>query len=85
MTITSGTQLKDLIKNLARKNSADSQILLRTYITERFLERLSVSDYKNNFIIKGGMLITAMVGIKSRSTMDLDASIKGFNLNIDEL
>ena len=85
MTITSGTQLKDLIKNLARKNSADSQILLRSYITERFLERLSDSNYKNNFIIKGGMLISAMVGIKNRSTMDLDASIKGFSLNTDEL
>lgn len=85
MTITSGTQLKDLIKNLAHKNSADSQILLRSYITERFLERLSDSKYKNNFIIKGGMLISAMVGIKNRSTMDLDASIKGFSLNMDEL
>lgn len=85
MTITSGTQLKDLIKNLARKNSADSQILLRSYITERFLERLSDSKYKNNFIIKGGMLISAMVGIKNRSTMDLDASIKGFSLNTDKL
>lgn len=85
MTITSGTQLKDLIKNLAHKNSADSQILLRSYITERFLERLSDSKYKNNFIIKGGMLISAMVGIKNRSTMDLDASIKGFPLNTDEL
>lgn len=85
MTITSGTQLKNLIKNLARKNSADSQILLRSYITERFLERLSDSNYKNNFIIKGGMLISAMVGIKNRSTMDLDASIKGFSLNTDEL
>ena len=85
MTITSGTQLKDLIKNLAHKNSADSQILLRSYITERFLERLSDSNYKNNFIIKGGMLISAMVGIKNRSTMDLDASIKGFSLNTDEL
>ena len=85
MTITSGTQLKDLIKNLARKNSADSQILLRSYLTERFLERLSDSNYKNNFIIKGGMLISAMVGIKNRSTMDLDASIKGFSLNMDEL
>ena len=85
MIITSGTQLKDMIKNLARKHSADSQILLRTYMTERFLERLSQSSYKNNFIIKGGMLITAMVGIQSRSTMDLDTTIKGFTLNQDEL
>lgn len=85
MIITSGTQLKDMIKSLARKHSADSQILLRTYMTERFLERLSQSSYKNNFIIKGGMLITAMVGIQSRSTMDLDTTIKGFTLNQDEL
>lgn len=85
MMITSGTQLKDMIKNLARKHSADSQILLRTYMTERFLERLSQSSYKNNFIIKGGMLITAMIGIQSRSTMDLDTTIKGFTLNQDKL
>lgn len=85
MKIKSGTQLKDLIRNSAKKNSADSQILLRTYIIERFLERLSLSDYKNNFIIKGGILITAMVGIKKRSTMDLDASARGFSLNNDEL
>lgn len=85
MIITSGTQLKDMIKNLAKKHSADSQILLRTYMTERFLERLSQSRYKNNFIIKGGILITAMVGIQSRSTMDLDTTIKGFTLNQDEL
>lgn len=85
MIVTSGTQLKDMIKNLARKHSADSQILLRTYMTERFLERLSQSSYKNNFIIKGGMLITAMVGIQSRSTMDLDTTIKGFTLNQDKL
>jgi len=52
---------------------------------ERFLERLSESDYKNNFILKGGMLIAALVGIDNRSTMDMDATIKNYPITIDSL
>ena len=52
---------------------------------ERFLERISVSKYKDNFILKGGMLIAAMVGIDTRSTMDLDATIKGQTLSESEI
>jgi predicted nucleotidyltransferase component of viral defense system len=52
---------------------------------ERFLERIAVSDYKHNFILKGGMLIAAMVGIDARTTMDMDATIKGQNLSKTEL
>jgi hypothetical protein len=49
------------------------------------LERIAVSDYKNNFILKGAMLIAAMVGIDARSTMDMDATIKGQTLSKTEL
>lgn len=52
---------------------------------ERFLERLSISDYKNNFILKGGMLIAAIVGIDNRSTMDMDATIKNYPTIIESL
>ena len=83
--IKTARQLKDLIRNLAKKNSADAQVLLRNYMMERFLERISLSSYSDNFILKGGMLIAAMVGIDSRSTMDLDATIKGADLNINEI
>ena len=48
---------------------------------ERLLERISISKYKDNFILKGGMLISAMLGIDSRTTMDMDTTIKGFKLN----
>jgi nucleotidyltransferase AbiEii toxin of type IV toxin-antitoxin system len=52
---------------------------------ERFLERLSKSKYKNNFILKGGMLIAAIVGVDNRSTMDMDATIKNYPISIDSL
>ena len=53
--ITTARQLKDLIRNLSKKKSADAQILMRNYMMERFLERISLSEYKNQFILKGGM------------------------------
>lgn len=80
--ITTARQLKDLIRNLSRKKSADAQILMRNYMMERFLERISLSEYKDRFILKGGMLVAAMVGLDARATMDLDATIKGTNVNV---
>ena len=80
----SGEQLKGRLRNLANKNQSDARILLRQFLMERFLERLSVSEFRDHFIIKGGTLITAMLGISLRSTMDIDTTITGFNLNEDE-
>ena len=68
--IKTATQLKDLIRNLSKKKSADAQILMRNYMMERFLERISVSKYQDKFILKGGMLVAAMVGLDARATMD---------------
>ena len=82
MGLTSA-QAKGRIKNIASKNGADPRVLMRIYMMERFLERVSLSDYKDNFIIKGGMLITSMVGISMRSTMDIDTTVKGQDLNIE--
>jgi len=79
------TQLKALIRNLSKKSNVGAEILLRNFMMERFLERIAVSDYKHNFILKGGMLIAAMVGIDARSTMDMDATIKGQTLSKTEL
>ena len=79
------TQLKDLIRNLSKKSKVEAEILLRNFMLERFLERIAVSDYKHSFILKGGMLIAAMVGIEARSTMDMDATIKGQALSKTEL
>ena len=82
--ITTARQLKDLIRNLSKKKSADAQILMRNYMMERFLERISLSEYKNQFILKGGMLVAAMVGLDARATMDLDATIKGTNVGVED-
>lgn len=83
--ITTARQLKDLIRNLSKKKSADAQILMRNYMMERFLERISLSDYKDRFILKGGMLVAAMVGLDARSTMDLDATVKGANVSVEDV
>lgn len=83
--IKSATQLKDLIRNLSRKKSADAQILMRNYMMERFLERISISQYQDKFILKGGMLVAAMVGLDARATMDMDATIKGVDVNLEEV
>jgi len=68
---------KAQIRNLAKKKNVKAQILLQNYMFERFLERLSLSDYKDKFVLKGGMLISAIVGIDTRTTMDLDATMRG--------
>ena len=83
--IKTARQLKDLIRNLSRKKSADAQLLMRNYMMERFLERISLSEYRDKFILKGGMLVAAMVGLDARSTMDLDATVKGANVNVEDI
>ena len=83
--IKTAKQLKDLIRNLSKKKSADAQILMRNYMMELFLERISLSKYRDKFILKGGMLVAAMVGLDARSTMDLDATVKGINVNVNDV
>lgn len=65
-------QLKSLIRNLSKEKNLNPQIVLRIYMMERILERISISSYKNNFILKGGMLVTSLVGVAERSTIDMD-------------
>ena len=65
-------QIKGRIKNVAKQNNADASILLRIYMMERFLERVANSKYADDFIIKGGILVTSLVGVSMRSTMDID-------------
>lgn len=74
-----------MIRNLAKEKSADAQILMRNYMMERFLERISLSEYRDNFILKGGMLVAAMVGLDARSTMDLDATVRGASVNVEDI
>lgn len=74
-------QLKSRIKNLALKNKIPAQAVLQNFMLERLLERISVSKYKDIFILKGGMLIASMIGIGSRTTMDMDGTIQGYPLS----
>ena len=74
-------QLKAIIKNMAKEKRISAQLVLQNYMLERFLERVSLSPYRENFIIKGGFLIASMVGLDSRTTMDMDATIKDFPVN----
>lgn len=76
---------KALINNMAKENNVAAQSVLQTYMLERLLERISISKYKDNFILKGGMLISAMLGIDSRTTMDMDTTIKGLPLTKDNI
>lgn len=78
-------QIKDLIRNLSRKSGADPQILIRQYMMEHLLERISLTKFRDFFILKGGMLVSSHVGVSLRSTLDMDATIKGYPLDGDAL
>ena len=77
--------IKSKIRSLAEKKNLKSQEVLQIYFFERFLERLSKSKYKNNFVIKGGFLISSLIGIENRTTMDMDTTIKGIPLKEEKI
>lgn len=79
--MTSATQLKAKIKNLSKAKNISAQIIMQNYMLERLLERISLSPYQSNFILKGGFLIAAIVGLDTRATMDIDATLQGLPLN----
>lgn len=78
-------QLKAFIKKKAAEKNISAQLVMQNYMLERLLERISLSPYKDNFILKGGFLISAIVGLDTRATMDLDTTIKGFTLTHDSI
>ena len=80
MIIKTSRQLKDKISNLSGNDSTKAQMLIRKYMMERFLARIAQSEYKNNFILKGGMLVSALVGVEARATMDIDATVRSLPL-----
>lgn len=77
--------LKAKIRNIAKKKNMSAQVVLQNYMFERFLERLSKSHYKDHFILKGGILIASLVGIESRSTMDMDTTVKDYPITHESL
>jgi len=73
--------LKARLRNMARDKGIKAQVLLQNFMFERFLARLAQSEYKDKFVLKGGMLIAAMVGLDQRSTMDLDTTTRNLPMN----
>jgi len=76
-------QLKGQIRSFAAKRNLQPQEVLQMYMFERVLERISKSPYKENFILKGGFLIASMVGIEGRTTMDMDTTVRGIDMQED--
>lgn len=83
--IKSATALKANVRNIAKGNSKMAQSYIRIFFMERFLERVSKSSYKEHFILKGGMLVSSMIGKHLRTTMDIDTSIEALPLTVDEI
>lgn len=74
-------QLKAKIKNISKEKNISAQLVLQNYMMERFIERIALSDFQNQMIIKGGLLISSIVGLDSRATMDIDMTLKGKPVN----
>ena len=85
MTIHTSRQIKDLVRNLAASSGVEAHVLIRRYMMERLLERISLSPYRDCFILKGGMLVSSLVGVEMRSTMDMDTTVKGLSLTAAEM
>ena len=79
--IHTSKQLKDKVRNISKGDNDVAKALIRTFMMERFLERVSLSKYRNNFILKGGMLVASIVGVDMRATMDIDTTVKALPLN----
>ena len=80
MSNAKAMSLKAKIRNIAKSKNLPAQVILQNYMFERFLNRLSVSEYKEKFVLKGGMLVAALVGLDNRATMDLDTTLKNLPL-----
>ena len=78
-------QLKGAIRNIAKDKNVRSQEVLQMFLFERILDRLAASSYKNNFILKGGLLISSMIGISERTTMDMDTTVRGIDMAEDKI
>lgn len=80
MRTKNAMQLKARINNMAKEAGIPAQAMMQNYLLERLLERLAESPWRDNVVIKGGVLISSLVGVGSRTTMDLDTTVRGFDL-----
>lgn len=85
MKVKSSRQLKDLAGNIKKTRNIKSDVIIRTYMMERFLERISLSEYKDKFILKGGILVASMVGLELRTTRDMDVTSQDCCLSMQDI
>lgn len=78
--MSNAMSLKAKIRNIAKQKNIPAQVILQNYMFERLLVRLAKSEYKEKFVLKGGMLVAAIVGLDNRATMDLDTTLKNLPL-----
>lgn len=78
--MSNAMSLKAKIRNIAKKKNLPAQVILQNFMFERLLVRLSRSEYREKFLLKGGMLVAAIVGLDNRATMDLDTTLKNLPL-----
>ncbi len=78
-------QLKGAVRNIAKEKNLRSQEVLQIFLFERILDRLAASPYRKNFILKGGLLISSMIGISERTTMDMDTTVRGIDMTEEEI
>lgn len=82
--IHTSRQLKALIRNKSNGDNAKATALIRNYIMERFLERMSLSSFSDKLILKGGFLVASMVGLDNRATMDMDTTVRNYKLSPED-
>ena len=78
-------QLKGAIRSMAAKKNLRAQEVLQMFLFERIIDRLAASSFRDNFILKGGLLISSMIGIGERTTMDMDTTERGIQMEEDEI
>lgn len=78
-------QLKGAIRSMAAKKNLRAQEVLQMFLFERIIDRLAASSFRDNFILKGGLLISSMIGISERTTMDMDTTVRGIQMEEDEI
>lgn len=83
--IKSATGLKANVKNISNGDDRVAKAYIRIFFMERFMERVSLSEYNSHFILKGGMLVSSLLGINVRATMDIDTTIKALPLTINDI
>ena len=83
--IKSATGLKANVRNISKGDDKVAKALIRIFFMERFLERVSMSEYRDQFILKGGMLVSSLLGINVRATMDIDTSVRALPLTEQDI